>query len=56
MENGEWIVPFFWQHGEDHAVLSKYMDKISESGMRGVCVEARPHPDFWENSGGVIWI
>lgn len=44
MENG--LYPFFWQHGEDHAVLSKYMDKISESGMRGVCVEARPHPDF----------
>lgn len=44
MENG--LYPFFWQHGEDHAVLSEYMDKISESGMRGVCVEARPHPDF----------
>lgn len=44
MENG--LYPFFWQHGEDHTVLSDYMDKISESGMKGVCVEARPHPDF----------
>ena len=22
------------------------MDKIAESGMKGVCIEARPHPDF----------
>lgn len=27
-------------------MLREYMDKISESGMKGVCVEARPHPDF----------
>lgn len=44
MKNG--LYPFFWQHGEDHAVLSEYMDKIAESGMKGVCIEARPHPDF----------
>lgn len=44
MENG--LYPFFWQHGENHTVLREYMDKISESGMKGVCVEARPHPDF----------
>ena len=53
MENG--LYPFFWQHGEDHAVLSKYMDKISESGMRGVWKHVHT-PTFWENSGGVIWI
>ena len=44
MKNG--LYPFFWQHGEEHAVLSEYMDKIAESGMKGVCIEARPHPDF----------
>ena len=44
MENG--LYPFFWQHGENHTVLREYMDKISESVMKGVCVEARPHPDF----------
>ncbi|NBH81359.1 hypothetical protein D7X88_00250 [bacterium C-53] len=47
MKNG--LYPFFWQHGEDHAVLSEYMDKISESGMKGVCIEARPHPAFVGN-------
>ena len=44
MKNG--LYPFFWQHGEEHAILSEYMDKIAESGMKGVCIEARPHPDF----------
>lgn len=27
MEN--YLYPFFWQHGEDHDVLKKYMEKIS---------------------------
>lgn len=40
------LYPFFWQHGEDHAVLNEYMEKISECGMKAVCIEARPHPDF----------
>ena len=40
------LYPFFWQHGESHDVLEKYMEKIAESGMRGACIEARPHPDF----------
>ena len=39
------LYPFFWQHGEDHQVLETYMEKISESGMGGVCIEARPHPE-----------
>lgn len=41
-----YLFPFFWQHGEDHAVLEEYVDKIYESGMQALCVEARPHPDF----------
>lgn len=40
------LYPFFWQHGEDHAVLAEYMEKIAGCGMKGVCIEARPHPDF----------
>ena len=34
MEN--YLYPFFWQHGEDHDVLKKYMEKISGCGMKGV--------------------
>ena len=40
------LYPFFWQHGEKPEVLSFYMEKIAESGMKGICIEARPHPDF----------
>ncbi len=40
------LYPFFWQHGEDHGVLGHYMEKIAASGMKGICIEARPHPDF----------
>ncbi len=44
MENN--IFPFFWQHGEEHTVLKDYMDKIADSGIYGVCIEARPHSQF----------
>lgn len=40
------IFPLFWQHGEEEQVLRDYMDKIYNSGIKSVCVEARPHPDF----------
>ena len=51
--------PFFWQHGEDEQVLREYVEKIYESGMRGVCIESRPHPDFlgdkwWEDLNVII--
>jgi hypothetical protein len=41
-----YILPFFWQHGEEEEVLREEMARIHESGIRAVCVEARPHPDF----------
>ena len=40
------ILPFFWQHGEDAALLREGMARIAESGIGAVCVESRPHPDF----------
>ena len=40
------IYPFFWQHGEDESVLREYIRKIDESGMKAICIEARPHPEF----------
>lgn len=46
---GDWdnhILPFFWQHGEDEAVLRHYMHVIHDAGCGAVCVESRPHPDF----------
>lgn len=41
-----YILPFFWQHGEDEATLREYVHVIRESGCKAVCLEARPHPDF----------
>ena len=40
------IRPFFWMHGEDHEVLREEMEKIEECGIREVCLESRPHPDY----------
>lgn len=40
------LYPFFWQHGESHDVLGEYMEKIASGGVKGVCIEARPHPEF----------
>lgn len=41
-----YILPFFWQHGEDEETLRRYMKIIYDSNIRAVCVESRPHPDF----------
>ena len=52
------LFPFFWQHGEEEEVLVEYVEKIYQSGMRAVCVESRPHPDFigeqWWTDLGII--
>ncbi len=40
------ILPFFWQHGEDDETLLRELHSIYDSGIRAVCVEARPAPDF----------
>ena len=41
-----YILPFFWQHGEDAALLREGVQRIRESGIGAVCIESRPHPDF----------
>lgn len=53
------LYPFFWQHGESEEVLVDYVEKIYQSGIEGVCVESRPHPDFvgekwWQDLGIII--
>ncbi|WP_419875414.1 glycosylhydrolase-like jelly roll fold domain-containing protein [Candidatus Pristimantibacillus sp. PTI5] len=45
-QEDNYILPFFWQHGEEEHVLREEMARISESGIRAVCVESRPHPEF----------
>ena len=48
LENREenYILPFFWQHGEDEETLREYMRAIFDANIREVCLESRPHPDF----------
>ena len=41
-----YILPFFWQHGEDEATLREYMHAIHDANIGAVCVESRPHPDY----------
>ena len=41
-----YILPFLWMRGEPESVIREEMQKISECGIRAVCVEARPHDDF----------
>ena len=41
-----YILPFFWQHGEDEDTLRELMAAIHGAGCGAVCVESRPHPDF----------
>lgn len=41
-----YILPFLWMRGEEEHVIREEMEKIYESGIKAVCVEARPHPDF----------
>lgn len=43
---GNYILPFFWQHGEGEETLRAYMNEIRNCGIRAVCVESRPHPDY----------
>ena len=45
-QGSNYILPFFWQHGEPEEVLREYMGAIHACGIGAVCVEARPHPDF----------
>jgi hypothetical protein len=41
-----YLLPFLWQHGESELVIREEMAHVFNSGIRAVCVEARPHPDF----------
>lgn len=41
-----YILPFLWQRGESEDTIRAEIARVAESGIRAVCVEARPHPDF----------
>ena len=45
-QNENYILPFLWMKGEEESVLRREMAKIDECGIKAVCLESRPHPDF----------
>lgn len=56
---GEYILPFFWQHGEAHDLLLDELEAIRSSGIREFCVESRTHEQFceekwWEDFGFLL--
>lgn len=43
---GSHMLPFLWLHGESHEALAEEIEQIYGCGIRAVCIESRPHPDF----------
>ncbi len=43
---GNYILPFYWQHGESESLLKEGVERIHASGIGALCIESRPHPDF----------
>lgn len=41
-----YLLPFYWQHGNHHDRIPEQIERIFRSGCRALCVESRPHPDF----------
>ncbi|WP_141503959.1 glycosylhydrolase-like jelly roll fold domain-containing protein [Paenibacillus luteus] len=41
-----YLLPFLWQRGESEAVIREELARIDEVGIKAVCIESRPHPDF----------
>ncbi len=41
-----YMLPFYWQHGDHTGTIPEEVERIRESGARAFCVESRPHRDF----------
>ena len=41
-----YIFPFLWLRNQSEDVLRKEIEMIDECGIKAVCLESRPHPDF----------
>ena len=50
-ENGNYILPFLWMRGEEESIIREEIAKIDECGVKAVCLESRPHPDY----AGPLW-
>ena len=43
---GNYLLPFYWQHGDHTEKIPEQIQTIYDGGCRAFCVESRPHPDF----------
>lgn len=41
-----YMLPFYWQHGDHYDTIPAEVERIYRSGARAFCVESRPHKDF----------
>lgn len=41
-----YMLPFYWQHGDHYDSIPTEVERIYKSGARALCVESRPHKDF----------
>ena len=41
-----YIFPFLWMRDQSEEVLREEIEKIDSCGIKAVCLESRPHPDF----------
>lgn len=48
-QQGSYILPFFWQHGEEKEKLAEEIEAIAASGAKEFCVESRVHEEFCED-------
>lgn len=45
-KENNYLMPFYWQHGDHTEKIPEQIQTIYDSGCRAFCVESRPHPDF----------
>ena len=50
-QESNYLLPFYWQHGDHTHLIPEHIQRIYDSGCRAFCVESRPHPDF----AGELW-
>lgn len=41
-----YVLPFVWMHGAAEGDTRRLMQAVYDCGIRAVCLESRPHPDF----------
>ena len=41
-----YLLPFYWQHGDHTDKIPEQIQTIYDSGCRAFCVESRPHDDY----------